>query len=371
MPPLILPIELFENAIDLLDDEDSLKRTSLVCRAWLPRSRLNLFRVIELCLPSHLDHLATLLADAPHIAPYVDEIDISENSLLGLFRPAMAIAARLPLVLTAHPLVQLRRLKVHNQLWLPTRYNPDYLCSLSQLSSITSLDLYNVTFTTRALGRLTFLSAKHLDCQQHMDSLIALDIGCILPFLTTLRASSNHPTFVMDWLLESNSFPALRNAECTYELATRDGGQALGMFWVGVGATLEHLSLSVSKRATGLQRQLDLSSCHNLRTLRLDCRNERGIVPDWTWLAWLLSHLTCRDLHTITFAFQSSSHALASMHAFFQELDDILTLSSFSDSLTCAIFEFDYRDAADPDDRSFMEFFPGIGSRNLLRGTPL
>lgn len=261
MPPLrvALPIEVFENAIDLLDDDVSLKKTSLVCRAWLPRSRLNLFRVIQLSLPTHLDHFATLLADAPHIAPCVEEINISENSFLGLFRPELVIVARLPSVLAAHPLIQPRRLRVCDQLWLPTRYNPDYLVSLSQLSSITSLDIHDVTFTTvadfsiilRALGSLISLSAKHLDCQRPMDASIAGDIGCTLPFLTTLRASSKHPTSPMDWLLGSSSFPALRDAECTYELSTRDDGQTLGAFWVSVGATLEHLSLSISKRATG------------------------------------------------------------------------------------------------------------------------
>ncbi|KAH9851341.1 hypothetical protein C2E23DRAFT_235845 [Lenzites betulinus] len=385
MPPLrvALPIEVFEHAIDLLDDEVSLKKTSLVCRAWLPRSRLNLFRVIQLSLPTHLDRFATLLADAPHIAPCVEEIDISENSFLGLFRPELVIVARLPSVLAAHPLIRPRRLRVFDQLWMPTRYNPDYLVSLSQLSSITSLDIHDVTFTTvadfsiilRALSSsLTFLSAKHLDCQRPMDASIVGDIGCTLPFLSTLRASSKHPTSPMDWLLGSNSFPALRDAECTYELSTRDDGQTLGVFWVSVGATLEHLSLSISKRATGtrfpinvIERQLALSHCRTLRTLRLDCRNERGIIPDWTWLAWLLPHLTCDTLRTITFTFQSASHALASMHMFFEELDQILTSPPFMGSLERAIFEFDYRDKAHPDDRRFKELFPGLRSRSMLQ----
>ncbi len=258
----ILPIELYEHAIDSLGDEESLKATSLVCRAWLPRSRLNLFRVIELSLPGHLDRLAGLLSHAPHLAEYVEEIDISENSFLGVLRPAQTIAARLPVMLSAHSLVQLRLLTVHDQVWLPTRYDPDYLFSLSRLSFITSLDLYDVVFPTladfsiilRALSQLTSLSVKHLDCHRQMDPETASDIGCVLPSLTFLRASSYHPTTVVDWLFRHVSMPSLQSLECEYEFSHPDNRQALGELWENAGETLEDISINITKRSAGTRR---------------------------------------------------------------------------------------------------------------------
>ncbi|KAI9058033.1 hypothetical protein FKP32DRAFT_1296601 [Trametes sanguinea] len=377
-----LPIELFELAIDSLEDEQSLKATSLVCHAWLPRSRLNLFRVIELCLPGHLDNLATLLSDSPHIAPYIEGLDISENSLLAVFRPTKAIVARFPRIISSYPLVQLRRLTIHHQLWLPTRYSPDYLHFLSRLSSITTLQLYDVTFTSvadfsfvlRSFERLTSLSAKHLDCQRQLDSTTAADIGCTLPFLTNLCVGAYHPTSVIDWFLRHTQLPALRDIECSYELSTSDGGQGLGEFWRNSGGMLERLSLSITKRSAGarfplevIEQQLDLSPCHNLRVLRLDCRHERGVAPDWSWLTWLLSHIRCRALRDVVFDFQSSSHAIASLHAFAEELDGILTSDTFSDVLQSVLFKFDFRDAREPDDERFTDLFPALRARNLLR----
>ncbi|KAI0646126.1 hypothetical protein C8Q79DRAFT_648081 [Trametes meyenii] len=379
-----LPIELFEHAIDSLGDKRSLKATSLVCKAWLPRSRVNLFRTVELGIPLHLDHFMQLLSHAPHIAEYVEEIDISENSLLAVLRPTMSIVSRLPLLLTAYPLVRPLRMAVHNQLWLPTRYNPDYLHTLSQLSSVRSLDLFDVTFATiadfslvlRALPYLKTLSAKHLDCQRQLDADTAANIGSTVPSLTTLRIVSTYPTSAIDWLVQYNSFPSLRDVECSYELSTNDSTQGLGAFWDNIGATLETLSISISKRSAGIrfplgviERQLDLSSSEVLRALRFDCRHERGVAPDWTWLSWLLSRLTCRTLSSIALVFQSSTHALASVHGFAEELDRILAYSSFSDGLNVVAFEFDFRDPFDPDEKQLLELFPALLLRGILRVT--
>lgn len=124
-----------------------------------------------------------------------------------------------------------------------------------------------------------------------------------------------------------------------------------------------------SRINTFTELQINLSPCRILRTLRFDCRHERGAVPDWTWLVWLLSHLTCRTLRTIAFAFESSSHALASMHTFAEELDRVLTSALFSDGLDSVVFDFDYSDVADPDDKRFFDMFPALRDSRLLRGT--
>ncbi|EIW55919.1 uncharacterized protein TRAVEDRAFT_50408 [Trametes versicolor FP-101664 SS1] len=382
MLALVLPIELFEHAIDTLGDEDSLRATSLVCKAWLPRSRLNLFRVIRLSVLGHLDRLVCLVFNAPHLLEYVEEIEVSENTFLGVLRPAETIVARLPAVLSAHPIIQPRLFAVHNQFWLPTRYGLGYLRSLSQLSSVTSLELNDVTFTTladfsiilRALSHLKSLSANHLECERQLDPEIASDIGCTMASLTFLRVSSTQRTTVVDWLFRYNTFPSLRRVDCKYALsASRDDGQAIGALWENAGSTLEEISINISKRDAGafplrvIERQLDLSHCHILRTLRFDCRHDRNAIPDWTWLSWLLSHLTSHTLRSIEFAFESSSHALASMPVFAAELDRVLTSALFFDGLEAIFFAFDYRDEADPDDGRFVNMFPALRDSHLLR----
>lgn len=270
---LPFPAELTEAIIDFVDDEQTLRATSLVCKAWVARSRYNLFRVVELCLPAHLDRFNGLLASSPHIAPHIKEIAVSENSLLALLRPAMAIVARLPNSLLKHPQVKPHRLAVHNQSWLPTRYHPEYLTGLSQLSTISSLDLFDVTFTTvadfsiiiRALRCLRSLSATHLDAQRQLPSEELVAIGTELPLLTSLRVISQYPTSVVDWLLQYNTFPVLQDAEVSYEISGIDPNQGLGPFWHATGSTLENLSLTISKRASGasfpIQIQIIGRSC--------------------------------------------------------------------------------------------------------------
>ncbi|TBU24329.1 hypothetical protein BD309DRAFT_978011 [Dichomitus squalens] len=383
-----IPIEIFELVIDFIEDEKALQSTSLVCKAWLPRSRFNLFRVVELNFPGQLDSLLHLLESAPDIAPIIKEISISENSILALFRPAMSIAGRFPLSLSSYPLVQPRRLTVHNQLWLPTRYSPDYLLELSRFSSITSLDLFDVSFTTvadfsiilRALGRLESLHANHVDCQRQLDSDTSASIGCELPFLTFLRVSSDYPTSAVDWLIAHNKFPSLRDIEISYEIALDDQNQGLGALWASTGSTLENLKLGIFKRAAGhpisrgvMEKQLNLSSCTALRTLRFDCRGVREVSSDWTWLIWLITQLPAGakgyPLRSIVLAFQHSSHALASLHRFTAELDRTLSEPSWAGTLAEVVFELDYRLPADEDEDelALLEAFAGLRSRNLLR----
>ena len=258
---VILPIELCELVIDLVEDEATLRATSVVCKAWITRSQFNLFRAVELYLPSHLDRFLGLAQASPHLASLVKEISISESSLLALLRPPMSVVARLPSLLSPHPFVQPYRLRVHNQLWLPTRYHPMYLFDLSRLTSITSLDLFDVTFTTvadfaiilRALRNLRILNAEHLDCQRPLDTETSAAIGDELPQLTNMRVRTSHPTSAIDWLLRHNRFPSIRNMECNYELSTmHSSAQGLGVFWSSSGATLETLIIAISKRTAGI-----------------------------------------------------------------------------------------------------------------------
>ena len=118
-----------------------------------------------------------------------------------------------------------------------------------------------------------------------------------------------------------------------------------------------------------------MSNCTSVRTLRFDCRNEREVSPDWTWLVWLLKHLSCAStqshaLRSIVLAFQHSSHALASLHSFARELDGAISEASWMETLTEVAFEFDYRlpSDEDPDELALVERFRELSLRDRLRG---
>lgn len=148
-----------------------------------------------------------------------------------------------------------------------------------------------------------------------------------------------------------------------------------------------HLSTSVRIRLVHLalylttwvsERHLDLSPCTALRTLRLDCRDEREVSPEWNWVLSLLSHLprTGSALRTITLAFQHSSHALATLLPFAGELDRVLAAASSPARLTrldAVEFEFEFPTPAaaqrDEDEEALLEMFPLVREAGLLRGT--
>lgn len=400
------PMELYEMVIDQVD-EATLHSTALVCKAWTPRSQYNLFCTVELNWPSHYDRFLELLQTSPHLTSLVKEITISENSLLALLRPPMSIIARLPSLLRPYPFVQPRRLTVHNQVWIPTRYDPSYLLDLSHLASITSLDLFDVTFTTvadfsivlQALQRLRSLNATHVECRHQLDTRASAAIGGDLRCLTSMHIRSSHPTSAIDWLLQCNRFPALRHFECDYELSTNDVmDQGLGAFWSSSGQTLKTLTLAISKRAVRvpapfpsqvigtpprvqsacdrhsnahLERHFDLSPCTSLATLWIDCRQEREVAPDWTWLIFALTSLgrtatTSIPLH-ITLAFQHPSHALATLYMHTAALDCALA----STKAAVVRLEFDYRcppHERDEDEDALIKKFPETRSQGVLEG---
>ncbi|KAI0711552.1 hypothetical protein C8Q76DRAFT_694437 [Earliella scabrosa] len=385
---MMLPTELCELVIDEVDDKITLHATSLVCKAWLARSRYNLFRVVELLLEAHLDRLLELLTDTPQVAPFIKEIVISENSLIAFFRPPLSIVSRLPNSLSRHPSVKPETLTVHRQMWTPTHYDPDYLSGLSRYSSITSLDLFDVTFDTeagfsivlRALRSLRSLSVSSVDCQHTLypDSLAA--VGTVLPLLTTLRVDSSYQTNAINWLLQHNTFPAVKNAEILYALSALIGEdrQGLSPFWESTGSTLEHLTLAISRNIPVVeidvvQRQLDLSHCTALRTLCLDCREERQIPQHWAWPVVVLSHLprSGSALRTITLAFQNSSHALVTLQPFAERLDQVLAGMPFIAQLDAVVFQFDfhYPEDRDADLEALLRAFPTLRGMGLLRAS--
>ncbi|KAI0767585.1 hypothetical protein C8Q74DRAFT_1219418 [Fomes fomentarius] len=81
-----LPIEMCEHIIDLLDDawaahetKTAWRHTSLVCCAWLPRSRFNLYRQVYLSRPEQARLLLKTLEDNSHLARLVVEFEVTPD----------------------------------------------------------------------------------------------------------------------------------------------------------------------------------------------------------------------------------------------------------------------------------------------------
>ena len=82
-----LPIEICEHIIDFCREPPdnswfsrtsyhTLRQTALVCSAWLPRSRLNLFYEVFLRDASNVDLLLRTLQETPHFADMVVRLTI-------------------------------------------------------------------------------------------------------------------------------------------------------------------------------------------------------------------------------------------------------------------------------------------------------
>lgn len=117
--PLHLPQELADHIIDHLhDDPLALRGCSLVCRAWLPTSRLHLFSKVvfraspdgcpsnELC-----KRLYNLLSSSPDIIPNIHELDITEGALFGA--PGYPAGASTTWVATEWTLPRLLKMLTH------------------------------------------------------------------------------------------------------------------------------------------------------------------------------------------------------------------------------------------------------------------
>ncbi|KAI0762340.1 hypothetical protein C8Q74DRAFT_144930 [Fomes fomentarius] len=103
-----IPIEIQEIAIDVLGDAydpSSLRACSLVCRAWLPRSRLNLFRSISLHPGRSLDNLFDLFQEKPFFRSVVERISVS---LRGGDSPDPTLFETIPIRLIGTELPKLR-----------------------------------------------------------------------------------------------------------------------------------------------------------------------------------------------------------------------------------------------------------------------
>lgn len=165
MSSIRLPVEVWEIVIDFAcsDDNyrryDTLRACALTCRAWLPRSRVNLFRRVRFRRPNQVNRLLHLISDYPVLADNVLELHVTpaETHKHGWFPFANA-----PLV---QKLKNVRKLRLSEVQWnaLP----PTYYTFIGKYARVSSMELANVVFHSARdfLHLLWALPAlERLDC---------------------------------------------------------------------------------------------------------------------------------------------------------------------------------------------------------------
>ncbi|KZT08302.1 uncharacterized protein LAESUDRAFT_676281, partial [Laetiporus sulphureus 93-53] len=142
-----LPIEVWENAINhLWDDQNTLRKCSLVCRAWYHPIRFHLHRQIEIRSVKGVKAYAKMLKQMPELSNRTHDMNIISYMDLS----ALSIAA----ILLARKLPRLEWLRIWNSKWEPWMMHRDVFLHLSGFS-VTRLDLIGVTFPSiTVFGRL-------------------------------------------------------------------------------------------------------------------------------------------------------------------------------------------------------------------------
>ena len=74
-----VPIEIAENIIDFIPDAATQRHCALVCRSWLPRSRVNVWRKVNLCSLRQVYALRDTLEAAPEVRSLVHVLDFASE----------------------------------------------------------------------------------------------------------------------------------------------------------------------------------------------------------------------------------------------------------------------------------------------------
>ena len=183
-----VPIEVCERIIDLTRltdnggsgvevDYHTLCSCSLVCRAWLPRSRCNMFFRVVLHTSTQQERLLSLSSHYPVRELELGPLDVPDSYRVDLDVAGPAIA---PLI-RANIINEIYYLACWNMVWLYPRI---YLSLLSELESLKILDLHSMYFPTA--GDLIGL----LRCFPRLEDLTCGGLGLQYPY--TIHHKAHH-----------------------------------------------------------------------------------------------------------------------------------------------------------------------------------
>jgi len=231
-----LPLEVVELIIDSTDviEDDWARRATLyscalTCRAWLQRSRYNLYRRILLHNRQTLENIERTLS-VPGLVPYTSrnrELHLTERYLLPYPLPPSLRQREAPFVhITPLKLTNLapslESLKISSVKWHKTPIHPSFFLSTAIFSAVTRLTLDNCRFAT-------FSELQRLVCELPIVSALRLD-SCVWSAVGSWRRKhhAGRPHLhcleicdvadsgtVVNWLLESSCRESLRTLSIT------------------------------------------------------------------------------------------------------------------------------------------------------------
>ncbi|TCD63536.1 hypothetical protein EIP91_005306 [Steccherinum ochraceum] len=352
-----LPPELVDQTIDhLWDDDKTLQACSLTCRAWVPSSRLHLFRTIRVRNADDCRSLNVLIDTSPIIARCIRKLTVSADYRgvgaddRGLEDDAWVNAT----VLFLHKLKRVHTLALSrvrwNSLTPETRHaftsvfqtvstlllfevrfyaSADVLCFLSTFPELCELYFHGVSWAHESHNPLP--SQRYLEDGQPKPS-GAEQMQLSYLFLDP-RSS---PTLVTEWLLNHPVEQRLRTIQlCWREM---EDVKALGDLLQASGSALERLQIEFPEGLSEqvlIRNQLSISNNTNLRSLHfggldVSAASSRAFVSDqlFPWLAVMLGQVRSSLLHEVVFELELPD--VPDLQAFdWVQMDEVLAKEAF------------------------------------------
>ncbi|KAI0920737.1 hypothetical protein AcW1_002398 [Taiwanofungus camphoratus] len=278
------PVEIHERIIDVLwvdtvnrshrSRRQDLLACALTCRAWLPRSRFNLFYEIRLRDSRELYSFASLVTIYPHLDEFVKELRINNSQVLGVF----------PAVL-ARKLTGVNSLRIGGNLLEQLRIPPFHLPSFMPIAGFTSISRLEIAYTTfptfTAFARLvsSLPSLSDLTCRRLSWTASRLGKG-VSPrgrFHTKLKVLHVMACPVEDisnWLLSLTPTALLHLEELAIPWISSEDVEPIGRLLWEIGAGLRRLIIgfpppSKENLLMNIEQHLKLANNTRLELLHL------------------------------------------------------------------------------------------------------
>lgn len=330
---LVLPVEIWEHIISCLrNDYAALQACLRVCRSWHDRSLFHLLTKSHLYHRSQVLRLSKMARSQPRIAPMVREVIVGRGEYLrhrANIHHLGAFAAML-----ARKCTSMEQLTLQGAEWRAGDVHPDIFLHLSAFSSITSLNLCEVTFPSVVVfGRLVF-ALHNIESLQCYDIIfktagrfekLALPNAEARSRLTrlTLESDLKSITHIINFLLITRIASRLTNItfvdytsrqRASYIAhSTQASAAVLVQRLLQIGAeSIRELSFTPDTRVYGLdeptiQDHLNLGHNTKLQCLRLtlDLRLYPRYEINFDWVSKFMRRITSDSIRELVVAFDA------------------------------------------------------------------
>ncbi|KAK7059700.1 hypothetical protein R3P38DRAFT_3251966 [Favolaschia claudopus] len=313
----VFPQELYDLVISLITDTDSLASCSLVCRNWIPSTRINLFRRLRplVISPSSLPQVLLLVDNSiSTISPYISSLVLKDWSLTcsKSFYPLLPrIAGRMTAV---------ESLVFYSCDWEEMSNGVFNFLVFYFRNTLKSLELRECPYRTfeGLLGLVcSFPMLETLSLHRLVVDRTALSPepnarkNAPPPHLRSIHALGSVKSELMKWTLKSH----LDIEEVSLGPILPGEARLVGKLLRGLKSTLKHLTLC-GESVPNMHREISLKHNWQLTTihfanLMLHPRNSDGM----SWFIYLLYGIQGSSLRDLTFSVCPHSPRLENLGA--------------------------------------------------------